>query len=372
MADIVTQSLASLTPIKFSLKLVELLYNDTLYPFITNTNYEGEIKKSGDRVRIRTLNKITLSPYTKNLVLVAQELTPTDEDLIIDQQHYFKIVVDDIDKLQNDIDTINEYASLTKRDMEELIDTDILSYMRKNVDGDNAVGTNYSTGTVTVAATTGVVTGDGTTFTAAMVGGYFKATGEDNYYLVTAYTSTTSITIKDLDGIAYTGGAVTAGTAYVIKAATAVSVGKANVYAKLVELKVALGTKLTPKEGRFIVVNSHFEGVLMTAPEFIPAVESSYKGVVEKGLIGMIAGFKVYTSELVDGNNTTGYWFVAGTRDFAAFAAQIMDVSILPSSIDPNSFVSTAKGLLVYGRKVCEGNRGRGAVLRATLATIGS
>jgi len=51
-----------------------------------------------------------------------------------------------------------------------------------------------------------------------------------------------------------------------------------------------------------------------------------------------------------------------------AFATQISKVSVIPSDTDPNSFISTCKGLLVYGRKVFEGNRARGAVLRATLS----
>ena len=359
--------MAAFTPVKYSLKLVELLYNDTLYPFIANTNYEGEIKKSGDRVRVRTAAKITLSPYTKGMTLVAQDLNPTQEDLIIDQQQYFKFVVDDIDKMQNDIDAINEYASNTKRDMAAVIDTDLLSYGRKSVHGANVVGTAYATGTAAVAATTGVVTGTGTTFTAGMVGGYFTRDAGVTYYLITAFTSTTSITIKDLDGVAYTGGVIADG-AYNINGAVALALTKSNVYQYLVNLRTVLGQRLTPKEGRFIVVNSQFEGLLLQAPEFIPAVQTAYNQVVEKGLIGSIAGFKVYTSELVDGNNTTGYWFLAGTRDFLAFAAQIMDVAVLPSSQDPNTFVSTCKGLLVYGRKVFAGNRGRGAVLRATLA----
>lgn len=363
-----SQSLAAFTPVKYSLKLVELLYNDTLYPSITNTNYEGAIKDAGDRVRVRTAARIALSTYTKGMTLVKQDLNPTTEDLVVDQQKYFAFVVDDIDKFQNDIAAITEYASNTKRDMAELIDTDILDYMRKNVDGDNAIGTAYSTGTVAVAVTTGVVTGTGTTFTAAMVGGYFKAAGHTAYYLVTAYTSGTSITITDLSGSGYTGGAIGAGATYVINAATAVAITKSNVYAKLVELRTALGQNLTPKAGRFIVVNSQFEGLLLQAPEFIPAVQSAYNDVVKNGLIGKIAGFEVYTSELIAGNNTTGYWFVAGTKDYTAFALQIMKTSVVPSESDPNSFVSTCKGLLVYGRKVFEGNRGRGAVLRATMS----
>lgn len=362
-----SQSLAAFTPIKYSLKLVEILYNETLYPFITNTKYEGEIKNEGDRVRVRTAAKITLSAYTKGMTLVRQDLNPTYEDLIVDQMYYFSFGVDDVDKMQNDVDAINEYASNSKRDMEELLDTDILSYGRKQVNYTGMVGTNYSTGTAAVAASTGVVTGTGTTFTSAMVGGIFKHNASTKSYLVTAFSSTTSITIKDLDGVAYTGGALADG-AYVIYGATAVAITKSNIYAYIVSLRTALGTQKAHKKGRWLVVNSLFEGILMQAPEFIPAVDKAYNNVIEYGLLGYIAGFKIYSSELVDGNNTTGYWFMAGNGEFINFACQIMKTSVVPSSSDPNSFLSTCKGLLVWGRKVFEGNRAHGAVLRATLS----
>lgn len=358
--------LSANTPIKYSLKLVELLYNETIYTKVTNTDYEGEIRNEGDRVRVRTLGKLTLSAYTKGTTLVAQDLTPSSEDLIVDQQYYFKFIVDDIDKLQNDVDTINKYAETSKKDMQALIDTDVLNYMRKNVDGDNAIGTDYSTGTVTVTTGTGAVVGSGTTFTAAMVGGYFKATGHSAYFLVTAFTSGTQITVTDLDGVGYSGGTIT-GQAYTIKAATPVQVSKTTVYSKLVDLRTALGKKLTPKDGRFIVVNSEFEGVLLQAPEFIPAVTPAYEDAVKGARIGKIAGFDVFSSELIAGSNsaTTGYWYVAGTRDFCAMAMQIMKVNVIGSENSETTFSTTCKGLLVWGRKVFEGNRGRGAVLRA-------
>jgi len=362
-------SLAAFTPVKYSLKLVELLYNDTIYTSVTNTKYEGEIKNAGDRVRIRTAAKISLSAYTKGMTLVAQDLTPTDEDLVVDQLNYFKFIVDDVDKLQNDIDTINEYAKGAKMSMSELIDTNILEYARRNVDGDNVVGTAYATGTVTVTVSTGAVVGVGTTFTAGMVGGYFKATGQTKHYLVTTFTDATHITIADVgDESNYTGGAVAGGTAYTIAGAVAIALTKSNIYQYLVQLGTVMSQSLTPREGRFAVVNAALEGILRQAPEFIPAVDSAYSDVVKKGKIGMIAGFEIFFSELVAGNNTTGYWFWAGTKEFMAFAAQIMKTSVLPSEMDPNTFVSTAKGLLVFGRKVCEGNRGRGAVLRGTVA----
>lgn len=364
--------LAANTPIKFSLKLVKLIYNDTIYPLITNTDYEGEIKNEGDRVRVRTASKITLSVYNKGMTLATQDLAPTSEDLIIDQYRYFKFVVDDIDKLQNDINTMDEYASNAKLDMSELIDTEILSYGRKHLHGLNAVGTDYATGTVTVAVTTGVVTGVGTAFTAAMVGGFMRVTGHptDKYYLVTAFTSATSITILDMDGVAYTGGAL-AGAAFIIKAATALALTKTNIGQYLIQVSTVISQATKNRTApRWLVVNALLEGIIRQAAEFIPAVDRAYNEVTRNGdiTVGKLSGFNIVFSELVDGNNTTGFWFLAGTRDFIAFAAQIMKVSFVDQANDPNSFVSTCKGLLVYGRKVFEGNRYRGAVLRGTIA----
>lgn len=362
------QNLGAFTPVKFSLILVKTLYNNTIYRMVTNTKYEGQIKDSGDTVTVRTAGKINLNSYTKGMTLVKQDLNPTSEELKIDKQYYFSFGVDDIDKIQNDIDTMKEYATNASGDISELIDADVLDYARKNIKGENVVGTDYTTGTVAVADTTGVVTGTGTTFTSAMVGGYFKAAGHTDYYLVTGFTSATEITISDLgDTGTYTGGAIAAGATFEIKGATAVALTKDTVYSYLVDLDVLMSESLTPKNGRFIVVNSRFEGLLRKAPEFIPAVESAYKGVVKEGGIGRIANFDVYTSELIPGDNTDGYYFWAGTKEYMAFAMQILKTSVIPSESDPNSFMSTCKGLVVWGRKVFEGNRGRSAILKATV-----
>lgn len=362
-----SQSLAAFTPVRYSLKLIDLLYNETIYKKITNTNYEGTLKQAGDRVRVRTAAKIAMSAYTKGMTLVAQELNPTYEDLIIDQMQYFKFVVDDVDKIQNDIDAINTYAQESKMSISEMLDTDVLSYMRKNVNSANMVGTAYATGTVEIAATTGVVTGSGTTWVAGHVGGIFTATGLTGSYLVTARNSNTEIVIKDLDGVAYTGGALSAGAAYSIAGAVAITLTKNNVYQYIVALRTALGKSLAPMAGRFLVVNSAFEGLLLQAPEFIPAVGAAYEDAVKGGMVGRIGGFEVYRSELIDGNNTTGYWFVAGTKEFCSMAIQLDQMSVIPSSSSETTFTSTCKGLVVWGRKVFAGTRAYGAVLRATV-----
>lgn len=359
-------SLAAFTPVKYSLKLIDLLYNETIYKKITNTNYEGTLKQSGDRVRVRTAAKISLSAYTKGMTLVKQALNPTYEDLVIDQAKYFSFEVDDVDKIQNDINAIESYAQESKGSISEMLDTDILGYMAKSVNSANVVGTAYKDGTVEIDAS-GNVTGTLTTFVAGHVGGIFTATGLTGSYVVHSRASNTAIVIKDLGGETYTGGALSSGAAYNIAGAVAIALTKSTVYQYIVALRTALGKSLAPMAGRFLVVNSAFEGLLLQAPEFIPAVGSAYEDAVKGGMVGRIAGFDVYRSELIAGDNTTGYWFVAGTKEFCSMAIQLDKMSIVPSEINPDQFTSICKGLVVWGRKVFDGTRAYGAVLRATV-----
>lgn len=364
-------ALAAFTPKKYSLKLVSKLWNETLYSKVTNNDYEGEIKDSGDRVVVRTEQDISLSTYTKGMTLVAQDLTPVSEELVVDQQFYFKFVVDDIDKMQNDIKTIDRHSDNGRRQMSKKIDTDIFTYASREALGDNYVGTDYAVGTVTVTAVTGAVVGVGSTWTIGMLGMPFKATGHTKYYTIATFTNGTNITICDQGTFAspsYTGGAIGGGTAYNIKAATALAVTKANFYAQLCLLGQVLDTSLCPQDGRWIVFNGRAKAIARQMPEFIPAVTQAYDNVVISAKIGMVAGFEVFQSELIVGDNTLGFFIPCGDKGFLSFAMAILKTAIVPSENDPNSFVNTCKGLLVWGRKVFDGTRARGAMGRFTFS----
>ncbi len=70
----------------------------------------------------------------------------------------------------------------------------------------------YSTGTISVSNGSATITGSGTTFTAAMVGRYFKVndtsggTGDGNWYRITGFTSATIMTIENkYDGVSISG-----------------------------------------------------------------------------------------------------------------------------------------------------------------------
>lgn len=55
---------------------------------------------------------------------------------------------------------------------------------------------DYTTGTVSLTNGSATVTGSGTTFTAAMVGRWFKANTDGTWYKITGFTSTTVLTIN--------------------------------------------------------------------------------------------------------------------------------------------------------------------------------
>lgn len=71
---------------------------------------------------------------------------------------------------------------------------------------------DYDAGTVTTAQNSATVTGSGTTFTAAMVGRWFRATDDGDWYRISAFTSTTVITLETVfEAASVSGSAFTIG-----------------------------------------------------------------------------------------------------------------------------------------------------------------
>jgi len=71
---------------------------------------------------------------------------------------------------------------------------------------------DYVTGTVTTVQNDATVTGTDTTFTAAMVGRWFKATDDGEWYRIASYTDATSIELESVfEGTAVTDSAFTIG-----------------------------------------------------------------------------------------------------------------------------------------------------------------
>lgn len=70
---------------------------------------------------------------------------------------------------------------------------------------------------------------------------------------------------------------------------------KANLYNHLVTCGTLLDDGLAPDDGRYVVLPSFAKGALLMDDRFVSNNSAGQAGARDKGLIGMIAGFEVYT-----------------------------------------------------------------------------
>lgn len=355
----------------FSTKVMEQVYDMNLLDSIVNRNYEGEINAVGSKLNILDFGKLSEKTYSGS-ALSADSLTENNGQLVIDQYKSFYWKEKTLDKWLSYIKNphpyiVNQVASERSRNM------DLFALaLYGDVGAGNRVGTDETSGTVTVDVTTGVVTGSSTAFTSAMVGRGFKATGHTTWYRVKTYSSSTSIVIEDdLDDAtsAYTGGAISAGAAYTIEAATTLTVTAGTILAKVAALKQKLdlaeknGYSAVPDGDRFLIAPPEFFTVLVQGTGIVLHVDEAYQDQVKKGYMGMLQGFKLYMSNRLTGNNTDGYHLLAGHQNWLTFAEKVLDARMEEDII--GDFGAAYKDLFVYGAKVKDINRHQAAELFA-------
>lgn len=356
----------------FSNKLMKEFYDKNLVDSIVNRDYEGEINGIGSKMNILNFDRIAEKTYS-GANLTADSLTENNSVLTIDQYKSFywneKTLDNWLSYIKNPHPTIVMQAADERA---KNVDTYVLG-LYGDVGAGNRVGTSYTTGTVTVDVTTGVVTGSGTTFTSSMVGRGFKALGHTQWYRVKTYSSATSITIEDdKDDItsAYTGGAIAGGATYEIEAATPVALTTSNLLAQVAALKLKLdsvpqyGFSTVPDSNRFLIVPPEFEDLVVRASGIALHVPAVYEGLVQKGMITQLMGFNVFKSNRLTGDNTNGYRILAGHSMWMTFAEKVLQANIEEDLI--GNFGAAYKDLFVYGAKVADSRRHMAAELYAT------
>lgn len=358
----------------FSQKLMKEFYDRNLVDTIVNRDYEGEINQVGSTLNILNISRIEEKNYTGSNLTV-DDLYENNSVLTIDQWKSFYWREKTIDKWKSYIKSPHSTVVAQKADeRSKNVDEFVLS-MYPDIAAGNRVGTDESTGTVTVDVTTGAVTGSGTAFTAAMVGKPFKAVGHTQWYRVKTYSSSTSIVIEDdKDDVAsaYTGGAIGAGAAYVIQAATKVNVTKATALQYVSALKERLdtaerlGKSSVPDTDRFLIIPPEFETVLTQGAGIALHVPEVYQDLVKKGMVTMLQGFMVFKSNRLSGDNTDGFHVIAGHPNWMTFAEKLLEATMEEDLI--GNFGSAYKDLFVYGGKVTDSRRHFAAELFATFS----
>lgn len=68
---------------------------------VINRDYEGEISRFGDSVKINSIGPVTVGTYSSGSdINTPQDLADGSQMLLIDQQKYFNFIVDDVDRAQ--------------------------------------------------------------------------------------------------------------------------------------------------------------------------------------------------------------------------------------------------------------------------------
>jgi hypothetical protein len=134
--DLGSQGQSQYTPQIYAKKLLIKFYSATVFGEIANRDYEGEISKVGDKVIIRTRPTVVVDDYVKGMDLDTIRQTPESDtvELLIDKAKVYSVQIDDIDRLQNDIQALEEWSADGGEQLALSIDRSILGSFYADAD----------------------------------------------------------------------------------------------------------------------------------------------------------------------------------------------------------------------------------------------
>lgn len=292
---------AQFIPEIWSGKLQVKFYKSTVLAEITNNDWEGEIKGSGDKVHIRSIPTITIRNYTKGLNLTNEVPESTPIELTIDKGKYFSVVVDDVDEVQADVRLMDMFTNDASEQMKIAIDGDVLNNVAASAAAANK------------GATAGATSGN-----------------------------------------------INLGAAGAPRAVTS-----ANVLDAILDAGQVLDEQNVPEDGRWMVVSPWFSSMIKRSELRQAYLTGDDTTPLRNGKIGMIDRFTLYVSNNLTKVTDLGsdgaaggsagaadkdaWHFLAGTRDAISFASQITNVETLRAQ---STFGNIVRGLNVYGFKV--------------------
>ena len=253
-------------PVLYAGKLLVKYYDSTVLSVVTNTDYEGMIKKMGDTVYIRERPDMTIRNYVKGQTLVNEQPEATQTTLLIDKGKYWSFVTEDLDKVQTDIKNfIEEWTTDAAEQLKISIDTDVLG----NVYADAAAANQGNTA--------GRLSGD------IVLGA--------------------------------------AGTPF--------AADKTNILDKIVDCGTVLDEQNVPETGRFMIISPWMAALIKKSDLKDASLSGDATSIMRNGLLGMIDRFTLYNSNLLAGDVTNGVNCIFGTTDAITFATQLTENKVL-------------------------------------------
>jgi len=213
-------------------KLIENFYDATVLSAIANTDYEGEIRRMGDTVNIRTTPEITIKTYVKGQTLSVENPDKPKIQLVIDKGEYFACIEDDVDKVQADINLMDTWSKDASERMKIKIDQRVLGAIMADVSDFNE------------GASAGRIS-------------------------------------KNID-LGTTG--------------SAIAITKDNVLNYLVDMGTVLDEANVPESNRFVVIPAKMAGFIKKSDLKDASLTGDAQSVLRNGRLGMIDRFTIYMS----------------------------------------------------------------------------
>ena len=363
---------------QFASKVLAKTYQNAVVDAIVNREYEGEIKRPGDRVNILSfLNSITLGDYEVGTDMSSEAVIDTEDQLVVEKKKYWNFSLDRVEDLFTYADDIVDHlATDGAKVLEKEIDTYILSKagdakagswigVNMKVAGSGqtmaSIVTTATGGTVTVGAadiTTnipGVEQGDGTVvhggFETSDIGKGFRlrssATFVSPWYRISGVTSSAVATLTEWDeattgsdfeegytlrgtfggdGISFpkggSGDASLIGMSslgWEIQAALATTISSAQIYDQVTLLAEALDENEVTDTDRHLTVPPQLVTQLKQASELQPTgIAEIFTGTVINGRVMRVGAFDVHMAAGARVSTRAGH--STGSGDFTASA----------------------------------------------------
>jgi len=289
VAATITSMSGSFIPEIWSLKTLVKFYTATVFGDVSNTDYEGEIRKFGDTVHIRKVPDIAIRDYSIGQGLIRQRPKTEKISLYIDKGKYYSISVNLVELKQADLAYVEKWTDDAGQQLKISIDSQILAAVYADASSSNS------------GATAG--------------------------YRSSKFNMGVSAAPKGLD--------------------------ESNILNFIVDVGTVLDEYDIPESGRWMVLPPLLCNKIKKSDLKDASLTGDGTSVLRNGRIGMIDTFTIYRSNQIattaDGSGETAYNIIAGTKHALTFASQLTEQRTIEN---PDDFGQLMEGLQVYGYKV--------------------
>jgi N4-gp56 family major capsid protein len=140
---------ANFIPEIWSRSILQASESALVFGSVVNRDYEGEITAGGDTVRINSIGDPTVRTYDRaSAITAAEQLSNSQQSLVIDQEEYVNFKVSDIDQVQANAGLVAEGTRRTGYVLAKSVD----AFLATTLEAGTAAGNTLSDASISASA----------------------------------------------------------------------------------------------------------------------------------------------------------------------------------------------------------------------------